>query len=108
MTLSSSGTQTAVIGTEHFVANIVTDGVYVFVVDIAAMLAGDTLELRGYSNILSGGTSRVVYMESFQDAPSPDDMIQISIPLPLDQVGGFTIKQTSGVGRAYPWKVLSL
>jgi hypothetical protein len=45
-----SGTQTAVIGTEHFLANVNEAGVFTLHVDKNAMAAGDVLELRVYQN----------------------------------------------------------
>ena len=109
-TSAASGTQTAVIGTEHTLGSaITTPGDYVLKVDKAAMQSGDALELRIYDTVLSGGVSRVVYKYTAPPgAQSADDMIAVSVPIPIDVGVTFTLKQTAGTGRSYPWKVLLL
>lgn len=75
------------------------------------MASGDTLELRIYQKVLAGGTSRVAYYAMFSNACPGDDIVQISVPISNDLTGttgiAFTLKQTTGTGRAFPWKVLS-
>lgn len=108
--LDASGTQTAVIGTEHTLDDIAVAGTYVSVVDTNAMAAGDVLELRVYVIVLTGGTRRVAYMQRFIDNQPTDDQIKISVPVGNDLTDAgsvrFTLKQTAGTGRAFPWKVL--
>lgn len=109
-TLSTSGTQTAVIGTEHQLADTSVAGVYSFHVDCNAMAAGDILELRVYQMVLTAGTSRVVFEQTFYGAQVSDDQIKMSLPVGNDLTDStalrFSLKQTFGTGRAYPWKVL--
>jgi len=107
-TPAGSGTQTATIGTEHTLLTTTTPGDYALKVDKNAMQAGDSLELRIYDTVLSGGVSRVAYKYSSSGAQPTDDMIAISVPIPIDIGVTFTLKQTAGTGRAFPWKVLSL
>lgn len=111
VTAKGSGTQTATIGTEHTLLDIAAAGTYTFHVDAASMFAGDVVELRIYQIVLAGGTRRVAYMARFFDAQPTDDMIKLSVPISneLGDAGAlrFTLKQTNGIGRAYPWKVLS-
>jgi hypothetical protein len=108
-TTYASGTQTAVIGTEHFLSSPNVAGVFSLVVDKSAMVAGDYLELRCYQMVLTGGTSRVAYKIAYPDAQSADDMIAISIPIINDLTDTnsvrFSLTQTQGTGRAFPWKV---
>lgn len=110
VTADASGTQTAVIGTEHTLDDVAAAGTYTFHVDSNAMAAGDVLELRIYQIILTGGTRRVAYLQRYLDAQPADDLIKISVPISneLTDAGSlrFTLKQTAGTGRAYPWKVL--
>jgi hypothetical protein len=114
MTLAAfgSGTQTATIGTEHFVASVNEVGVYTFHVDLVNMVAGDYLELRVYQMVLTGGTQRVVHVETFQDAQPTDGLIAISVPISNELTDTnalrFSLKQTipTGGGRNFPWKVL--
>ena len=63
-TLVGSGTQTATVTTEHTLDTETTNGVFVLVVDTAAMLSGatpDELELRIYYTCLTSGTERLAY-----------------------------------------------
>jgi hypothetical protein len=110
VTAQGSGTQTATIGTEHTLLDVATAGTYTFHVDTVNMAAVDTLELRVYQMVLTGGTRRVAYLARYTDAPSTDDLIKISVPISneLTDAGAlrFTLKQTSGTGRSFPWKVL--
>lgn len=114
VTAPSTGTQTATISTEHTLADVAVAGTYTLHVDANAMAAGDTLELRVYQIVLTGGTRRLVYLGTFtgaQDASTNDlAPIKISVPISneLTDTGSirFTLKQTAGTGRSYPWKVL--
>lgn len=106
--VDSSGTQTATITTEHTLATVSTAGTFILLVDMNALASGDRVELRVKTKILSGGTTRVAYKGVYRNAQSVDDMIKISIPIPSDQEAVFTLKQTDGTGRAFPWKVMSL
>ncbi len=107
---SSSGTQTAVINTEHTLANIASAGVYTVHVSRLNMLAGDTLQLRIYQTILTGDTAYVAYYQQFEGAPSTDEIIAISVPIANDLTDAsalkFTLKQTSGTARDFKWKIL--
>ena len=110
VTLHASGTQTAVISTEHELATAAVVGVFSIHVDVSNMASGDTTELRIYQKILTGGTAKVAYYQSFSDAQGTDNAIAISVPIANDLVESnalkFTLKQTSGTGRQYSWKVL--
>ena len=107
-TVEASGTQTATIGTEHTLATVTTAKTLLLIVDKNAMVGSDKLELRSKTKILSGGTTRVEDIGRYFGAQSADDKIARSIPIPSDQEAVFTLKQTAGTGRAYPWKVMSL
>lgn len=110
ITAKGSGTQTAVIGTEHTLLDIAVAGVFSLHVDKNAMVAGDVLELRIYQIVLASGTRRVAYIARYAGAQPVDDQISISVPIAneLTDAGSlrFTLKQTFGTGRAFPWKVL--
>lgn len=107
----ASGTQTATVGTEHFLSSPNVAGVYTFHVDTVNMAAGDTLELRIYQMVLTGGTQRVVYLVQYAGAQPTDDLIKVSVPIANELTDTnalrFSLKQIAGTGRAYPWKVLS-
>jgi hypothetical protein len=110
VTAQGVGTQTAVIGTEHILLDVAIAGTFTLHVDLNNMANGDILEIRPYQIILTGGFRHVVYVETFSDAPSVDNVIQIFSPISneLTDAGSlrFTLKQTAGTGRAFPWKVL--
>lgn len=110
VTAFASGTQTASIGTEHFLSSPNVAGVFTFHVDLSNMAAGDYVELRVYQMILTGGTARVAYLYTFQDAQNTDEMIAISVPISNELTDTnslrFSLKQTLGTGRDFDWKVL--
>lgn len=110
VTAHASGTQTAVIGTEHFVTSPAVAGTFTFHVDTNALAAGDILELRVYSIVLTGGTSRVTYVARWAGVQPADDLIKISVPISNELTDAnslrFSLKQIAGTGRAFPWKVL--
>lgn len=110
VTAQSTGTQTAVLTTEHTLVDVAIAGTFTLHVDKINMAAGDVLELRIYQIVLTGGTRRVGYFTRYADAQPADDLIAISVPISneLTDAGSlrFTLKQTVGTGRAFPWKVL--
>jgi hypothetical protein len=108
LAVNASGTQTAVIGTEHSLATPTTSGVYVFSVDLANLAAGDILELRLKKKVLTAGTIHVAYLGTVQDAPSTDDQVIISVPIPCPFGCTVTLKQVAGTGRAFDWSLETL
>ena len=111
VTAQGSGTQTATVTTEHTLLDVAGAGTFTLHVDTVNMVAGDVLELRIYQMVLTGGTRRVAYFQAFHDAQTADDLIKISVPISneLTDAGAlrFTLKQTFGTSRNFPWKVLS-
>lgn len=112
VTAFASGTQTAVIGTEHQLADVNQAGVYTFSVDTNAMVDGDVLELRAYEMVLTSGTSRVLLFMAFYGAQPTDDKVKVSIPVANELTDAtslrFSLKQTFGTGRAFPYKALKI
>lgn len=110
VTAYGSNTQTATIGTEHSLQSVTAAGVYSLHVDTAAMLAGDILELRVYQIVLASGTKRLVFFHAYYGVQPTHDVMKVSIPLGNDITDAnslqFTLTQTFGTGRGYPWKVL--
>ena len=101
-TVDSSGSQTAVIGTEEILDSPTTNGTYVLAVDTVNMANGDVVELRCYDKI-DGTNLRQVWKGAFGN-------IQINVgvhspPMSITAGGKFTLKQTAGTGRAFPWAV---
>jgi hypothetical protein len=110
LTAFASGTQLATIATEYFLANVNEAGVYTFHVDTVNMAAGDALELRIYQMVLTLGAARVAYFVVYGGAQSADDLIKISVPISNELTDAnslrFSLKQTAGTSRNFPWKVL--
>lgn len=112
MTVSAyaTGTQTATVGTEHFLTSPNVAGTFTLHVDTVNLAAGDVLELRVYQMVLTGGTQRVAYLARYADAQPTDDLIKISVPISNELTDTnslrFSLTQTKGTGRAFPWKVL--
>lgn len=110
VTASASGTQSATVTTEHQLADTAAAGVYTFHVDTVNMVAGDILELRIYQMVLTSGTSRVAYIGVYYGAQPTDDLIKISVPISNELTDStalrFSLKQTFGTSRNFPWKVL--
>ena len=110
VTAQATGTQVAVISTEHQLADIADAAVYTFHVDTVNMVSGDTLELRVYQMVLTAGIARVAYFSRFYGAQAADDYIKISVPIGNELTDAtslrFSLKQTAGTGRTFVWKVL--
>ncbi len=110
VTAHASGTQVAVINTEHFLTSPNVAGTFTFHVDTINMASGDVVEFRVYQMVLTGGTTRVAYFARFDGAQPADDMIKISVPISNELTDTnalrMSLKQTFGTGRSYPWKVL--
>lgn len=101
-----SGTQSAVIDTEHFLGTDPesTDGAFQFVVNLANMARGDELEIRVYEAALPGDTSseQAVIWHFLHEQ---NDTIFISPAMILLHRWRFSIKQTAGTGRSYKWSI---
>jgi hypothetical protein len=111
VTAAGSGTQSATVTTEHTLLDVAAAGTYSLHVDTVNMVAGDTLELRIYQMVLTAGTRRGAYKQVYYGAQHVDDLIKISVPISneLTDAGAlrFTLKQTAGTSRNFPWKVLA-
>lgn len=108
--LHASGTTAQVVGTELTLVDIAIPGTFTAHIDYALMVGGDVVEVRWYSTVLTGGTRRVTYMDRREQGAPGDDSIGISLPISNDLTDAgalrFTINQTKGTTRAFPWKVL--
>lgn len=105
-TRESSGTQTAVIGTEHVLVTPTGAGNRVLKVDLSAMANGDVVELVVYDRVLTGDTAGVVWRSVYRDAQL--EPIVESPPVPQVEGDKFALKQTVGTGRAFKWAVILL
>jgi len=105
-TLDTSGTQTAVINTEHSLATSTSNATFVYEVDATNMVAGDVTELRVKGITLSGGATGLMWKQTLQ-GPQTGVRVQ-SPPVASDISITVTLKQIAGTGRSYPWKLLRI
>ncbi len=105
VSVSSSGTQLCVIATEHTLKADTASGAYELHVDAGAMIAGDTIEIRLKEPVLLAGTVRAALYATFAGAIAEPN-IKVLGPAAFDQGVTATLKQTAGVGRSFPWKLL--
>jgi hypothetical protein len=60
--------------------------------------------------VLTGGTQRVAYYARYDGAQPTDDLIKISVPISNELTDAnslrFSLKQTYGTSRNFPWKCL--
>lgn len=110
VSLWAASSVTPTVGTETFLYGASAIGVYTFHIDTASMVANDYLELRVYQMVLTGCTPKVAYLDAFQGLQATDDQIKISVPVGNDLAEAsalrFSVKQTLGTARPYPWKIL--
>jgi hypothetical protein len=110
VTAYASGTQSATVTTEHFLSSPNIAGTFTLHVDTVNMVSGDVVELRAYQMVLTGGTQRVAYYTRIEGLQPTDDIIKISVPISNELTDTnslrFSLKQTEGTSRNFPWKVL--
>lgn len=105
--VESSGTQTASIGTEHTVFTVATGyKTRTFNVDVGALAATEVLEVRVYSPVIAAGAVQLARLVTFTGTVSEPNTQ--GLPFLVQPTGFFTIKQTSGTGRSFPWTVNTL
>lgn len=102
--VNTSGSQTATISTEHTLDTVTGALVLVLAVDLAAMAAGDEVELRVYGKARSADTERLLHRGTYGPIPSPTPLV-MSVPIVSPHHFKATLKQTAGTGRAFPWAI---
>ena len=109
ITVVTTDTTTVTTGSECTLTTQSTAAVYTLHVNMSAMTSTDVTELRIKQMITAGSTAVVAYYMPFYGAQPADDTIKISVPVANAVASGlvFTIKQTFGTARAYPWYLLS-
>jgi hypothetical protein len=104
----ASGSQTATIGTEHTLLDTADSGIYRLKVSLVNLANEDIVELRYYDKVRSGDSYTVVYYSAYANAQGADGAEVISPALECPNGAKFTLKQTSGTGRAFPWAVTTV
>ena len=105
----ASGSQTAVISTEHFLSSPNVAGDFALTLDLNNMAANDVLEVRAYKMAIAGGTQRLLWFHAFYGV-QPDyakNALSEWITNALTDTNAlrFSIKQTFGTGRVFDWSV---
>ena len=103
---TANGEQTATIDTEHTLQTVTSAGSYILLVDTNNMALGDKLTLRAKVKVRSVGTTRLAYEASYVHAQG--EPVKISIPIASTNEVVFTLEQTDGTCRAFPWEVIQL
>lgn len=106
VTVESSGTQSATVGTEHTLATLTTPKSFMLVVDLGNMVASDEVELRAKRKVLTGSSVKQLDYAVFQNAQA--DPIAILGPYPSAFSIEFSLKQTAGTSRNFEWSVESV
>ncbi len=109
MNIVSNGSQTANTasgGTKHQLYTTTLAGTYALLVDTQNQALGDTLELYVDVGCASGDSHQqalyVVY------AHNQADPVKTSIPVIAPYGATFSLKQSTGTGRAFKWAVVAL
>lgn len=106
LAIVAEGTQTATLGTEHTLATSVTGKTDVLGVDTGALANGETVELTIYTIIRAAGVERIAWQRSYSHVQAEPQ--KYSWPVPANISIKATLKQTGGVGRAFPFSLLSV
>jgi hypothetical protein len=103
----ASGTKTAD-GTEQDLGTDTSNKIFRLVVDTAAMVNGEAVELRIYTKCLTGGTERLAYLATYVNAQA--EPMKYSWEVPADIHIRCTLKQTAYVTayKDFPWKLLDV
>jgi hypothetical protein len=108
ISVSASGAQTAVIGTEHTLTTNAVGGTFVLALGASPLVNGDTLELRIKTRVTSGGSPHTAYFAIYSNAQGEGAKYSIPIPVPSSTAACATLKQTAGTGRAFDWMWLQI
>jgi len=104
VTSVAGATQTSVINTEHTLVNESTDGFYFGQISLKNMASGDTVEVRTYIKIISGGTTDV-FLETYVDA-QPENISTWKNFAPIYTAEQFkvTLKHTVGTTKDFDYQ----
>lgn len=100
--------QVAEVGTEHTLVEETSPGVYQLQVICSDMRAGDEVELKVYSKVLSGDTAVVELFGTYGYNSIVDSPLVTTIPITTDLYIKCTLKQTAGTSKQFPWALKKL
>jgi hypothetical protein len=105
-TLSSSGTQTSVIGTEQTLYNPTGNKFYTGYIDLTNMASGDTVQVRISLIVKAAGSYILYYLGSYSGVQT-NPLVYLP-SLPSDIGYKLTLKQTTGTVRTYDWRIYEI
>lgn len=108
LTVTNSGTLTADGSEQTLGAERVDGKTYVLQVDLSNMTSADVIEIRVKGKVTSGGATRMfhkavttgVQAQAYPGLQTPPIVAPHSVT--------FTLKQTAGTNRAFPYDVIAL
>jgi hypothetical protein len=100
--VEASGTQSATVTTEHTLSTPTTVATYVLSVDTVNMVLLDVLELRVY-DMVDATNYRECFKLTYQGPQAQNG--KVFPPLAVTTQAKFTLKQTAGTSRNFPWSL---
>lgn len=106
-TVNTEG-QTLADGTEQTLATVTANKYLQFSINLTPMQSGDTLKVRWYKKVHSGGTLARFHMETYSGDRTiePLSPVEDSGPFWIANQARLTIEQTAGTNRTYDWEIL--
>ena len=104
--LTTNGTQTTVVGTEHTLTTQTNNKFFTAYIDLTNMTASDTVEIRVSIIIKTAGSHILYYLGTYSGVQS-NPLVYIA-SLPSDLSWKLTLKQTAGTARTYDWRVFEI
>lgn len=105
MAVIANGTQASVVGSKHSLHTTSSNGVFALMVDTSAMVNGDKLEIYIDVGFVSGAAHIQTHYSIF--AHAQDDPGKVSVPVVAPFGATFSIKQTAGTSRSFPWCIVA-
>lgn len=102
----ASGSQTAVLGTDHTLTTQTTAASLVLLVNTVNLVNGEIVEVWVRTKVLTGDAVATVYYASYSHAQASP--IKISPPVSTMFSIEAHLKQTGGTGRVFSWSLLQL
>jgi hypothetical protein len=107
VSIAASGLQAATLATDHTLvtqAGPAGGAAYVLVVDIAALVADERVEVRLRSRARAGDTTRDAFTLT-GSADSPDLLLSPVVPVESGNELVAILRQDGGTGRSFPWSL---
>lgn len=104
----ASGSQTAVVNTEHSLSQVTGVGIYVLEVDTSALAAGDTLQVAVKTTCRPADDLKPAYVEELTGVQVNQNWHSVPVPLASGDQIAATILQNAGTAKAFPWNLMRM